>query len=216
MRLYLSSYRLGPSPEYLAALAGKNKRVALILSAGDAWGDEAHRGRVIEQTAMFREIGMEVTDVDLRTYVDRSAELEDHLQNYGSVWLAGGNTFVLRRAMYDSGFDRIVTRMLRDDAIAYGGYSAGICVLAPSLRGLELVDDPAEVAQAFEKDVIWDGLGLLSYVPVPHFQSGQPESEMVDKVVSFLEAGRVPYRALRDGEVIYINGDSEKLLGTPG
>ncbi len=95
--------------------------------------------------------------------------------------------------MYDCGFDRTVTRMLRDDAIAYGGYSAGICVLAPSLRGLELVDDPAEVAQACKRDVIWDGLGLLPYVPVPHFRSGHPESEMVDKVVSFhLKADACP------------------------
>ena len=36
-----------------------------------------------------------------------------------------------------------VIRLLADDAVAYGGYSAGICVLAPTLRGLEGVDNPA-------------------------------------------------------------------------
>jgi len=50
--------------------------------------------------------------------------------------------------MSDSGFDRIVTGMLENDAIAHGGYSAGIRVFAPSLEGLHLVYDTAEVEQA--------------------------------------------------------------------
>ena len=114
--------------------------------------------------------------------------------------------------MHDSGFDRITTEMLEEDAIVYGGYSAGICVLAPSLRGLELVDDPAEVEQTFQKEVIWDGLGLLSYTPVPHFQSEHIESEKVNKVVSFLKSGGFQYKTLRDGEVIISDGQAETLI----
>ena len=186
--------------------------MALVLNAGDLWGDQAHAYRVIEQTEMFAETGMEVTDVDLRDYVDRKAGLEQRLRTYGSVWVAGGNTFVLRRAMYDSGFDRIITRMLEDDAIAYGGYSAGICVLAASLMGLHLVDDPTEVEQAFHRGAIWDGLGILPYTPIPHYQSGHLESEMIDKVVSYLKREGVAYKTLRDGEAIVIDGQSEALL----
>ena len=194
------------------ALAGRERRVALILSAGDAWGDAVHDTRVGEQTAMLRGIGLEAADIDLRKYFGRSKELEGELAGYGSVWVAGGNTFVLRRAMYDSGFDRIITRMLREDAIVYGGYSAGICVLAPSLRGLELVDDPAELAQAYGKEILWDGLGVLPYTPVPHFQSELPESKQIDDVVEFLERRHMPYKTMRDGEVIYVDGDSESLI----
>jgi dipeptidase E len=126
------------------------------------------------------------------------------MRNCGSVWVAGGNIFVLRRVMQDSGFDRIMTDMLGEYAIVYAGYSAGICVLAQSLRGLELVDDPAEVEQTFQKEVILDGLGLLPYTPVPHFQSQHVESEKVNAVVSFLKSEGVPYKTLR-----------QKLGGTP-
>jgi hypothetical protein len=66
-------------------MAGRNTRVALILNAGDLWGDQTHAYRVIEQTEMFAETGMEVTDVDLREYVDRQAALEQCLRTYGSV-----------------------------------------------------------------------------------------------------------------------------------
>jgi dipeptidase E len=193
-------------------MAGSNTRVALILNAGDLWGDQAHAYRVMEQTEMFAETGMDVADVDLREYVDRQAALERCLRTYGSVWVAGGNTFVLRRAMYDSGFDRIITRMLEDDAIAYGGYSAGICVLAASLKGLHLVDDPAEVEQAFHREAIWDGLGVLPYTPVPHYQSAHMESEIVDRVVSYLKLKGMAYKTLRDDEAIVIDGNSEVLL----
>jgi dipeptidase E len=193
-------------------MAGSNNRAAVILNAGDLWGDQAHAYRVIEQTEMFAEAGMEATDVDLRDYVDRKARLERRLRTYGSVWVAGGNTFVLRRAMYDSGFDQIITKMLEDDAIAYGGCSAGICVLAASLKGLHLVDDPAKVEEAFHREVIWDGLGILPYTPVPHFQSDNMESEMVDQVVSYLKREGVAYKTLRDGEAIVIDGQTEALL----
>jgi dipeptidase E len=195
-------------------MADSNNRVALILNAGDLWGDQAHAYRVIEQTEMFAGSGMDVTDVDLQDYVDQKAGLEQRLRTYGSVWVAGGNTFVLRRAMHDSGFDSIITGMLEDDAIAYGGYSAGICVLAASLKGLHLVDDPAEVEKAFHRAVIWDGLGILPYTPVPHYQSDQMESEMIDKVVSCLKLEGLAYKTLRDGEAIVVDGQYEALLET--
>ena len=197
-------------------MAGREKRVALILNASDAWGDAVHDTRVDEQTAMLRGIGLEAADIDLRKYFGRGKELEGELAGYGSVWVAGGNTFVLRRAMYDSGFDRTITRMLRDDAIAYGGYSAGICVLAPTLRGLELVDDPAELALAYGKEILWDGLGILPYTPVPHFQSELPESKQIDDVVEFLEHMQMPYKTMRDGDVIVIDRDSESLIEATG
>ncbi len=115
--------------------------------------------------------------------------------------------------MYDSGFERIITKLLEEDVIAYGGYSAGICVLAAGLKGLDLVDDPAEVQRVFPGGAIWDGLGLLPYTPVPHFQSKHLESEMIDAVVSFLQSSGVSYRTLKDGEAIVIDGESETLLG---
>jgi dipeptidase E len=41
-----------------------------------------------------------------------------------------------------SGLDNVLRRFaIEDNGILYGGYSAGICVLSPSLKGLELVDD---------------------------------------------------------------------------
>src|SRR5919204_1876866 len=47
-------------------------------------------------------------------------------------------------------------------------YSAGPCMLGPTLRRFELVDEPEEVSRMYGVPPIWDGLGVLDYVIVPH------------------------------------------------
>jgi dipeptidase E len=55
------------------------------------------------------------------------------------------DVFMLRYALDRSGADAVFRELLAADALVYAGYSAGPCVLSPSLRGLELVDDPGAV-----------------------------------------------------------------------
>lgn len=59
--------------------------------------------------------------------------------------------------------------LLSRDALACGGYSA--CVLAPSLRGLETVDDAGAVPRIYGAGPVWEGLGVLDHAMVPHYQS---------------------------------------------
>ncbi|MFF5209060.1 Type 1 glutamine amidotransferase-like domain-containing protein [Streptosporangium sp. NPDC000396] len=87
----------------------------------------------------------------------------------------------------------------------YAGYSAGCCVLAPSLRGLELVDDPGAVRELYGADPLWDGLGLLEYAIVPHYRSEHPESEAVELVAAHYRTENVRHRTLRDGQAIVID-----------
>jgi dipeptidase E len=104
--------------------------------------------------------------------------------------------------------------MLRADAAVYGGYSAGVCVLIPSLRGLEIVDDPEAVTQVYGDRPIWDGLGVLDHAIVPHFDSpDHPESEACGRVAAHYRATGVPHRTLRDGEVLVIDGHDVAICG---
>ena len=65
----------------------------------------------------------------------------DKLAGFDVVWVRGGNIFVLRRALADTGADTVLIDLLQRDAIVYGGYSAGPCVLGPDLTALAYVDD---------------------------------------------------------------------------
>ena len=112
------------------------------------------------------------------------------------------NAFVLRRAMKQSGFDDVITGMLERDEIVYGGFSAGAVVATPTLRGIELMDDPAAVPAGYDPEVVWDGLGLIDYSIVPHFRSPHVESAAAERAVRHMMGRGMRYRALRDGEVI--------------
>ncbi len=214
MRLYLSSFRIGNCPEHLVAMARGDDRVAVIANSMDGASDEVREQAVARELDALAAIGFVAEEIDLRRYFADSAPLAADLRRFGTIWVRGGNTFVLRDALARSRADRELIRMLRADAAVYGGYSAGVCVLIPSLRGLEIVDDPEAVTQVYGDRPIWDGLGVLDHAIVPHFDSpDHPESEACGRVAAHYRATGVPHRTLRDGEVLVIDGHDVAICG---
>lgn len=213
MRLYLSSYGLGNYSKELIKLIGANKNIVIIGNAGDHYGNKKERRESIKrQTDSLSSIGLIPQEIDLRKYFGKEKELENKLKKFGAVWIKGGNTFVLRKAMSLSGFDKIIKRKLKKDEIVYAGYSAGWCVLSKSLKGLEIVDNPKDNAEGYPKKIIWSGLGIIDYTACPHYKSDHPESADVDKEVKYYKDNKIPYKTLRDGEVIVVNGNKEKIF----
>lgn len=166
-------------------------------------------------------MGLQPSELDLREYFglgDGGQAVVSRLNDTGLLWVRGGNSFVLRKAAAASGFDRAVPELLSRDALVYGGYSAGVCLLAPTLAGIELCDDPHETPDGYEglpHDI--DGLAVLPFAVAPHFRSpDHPETALVDEVVeSFLEH-RIPFVALRDGDVILQNATGVRVLPCTG
>jgi dipeptidase E len=169
----------------------------------------------VEQDKIFlKDHGFSAERLDLREYFGtRNLNLlKLKLQSFGLVWVRGGNTFVLRRAMKQSGFDELIIKMLKNDELVYGGFSAGACVVGSTLKGLEEVDNPLEVPEEYFSEVVWEALGLVPYAIAPHFESNHPESDAVSKVISSFKEHNQDFRALRDGEAILIDGDHESLI----
>jgi len=215
MRLFLSSYLWGDHPEKLIELVGGGpKKCLVVTNASDIYPESGIVEHYEEAKRSIEGKGFEVERLDLKNYFDgsRREELIKLMKSCNFVWVTGGNTFVLRRAMKQSGFDEIILEMLNNDEIVYGGYSAGSCVMGSTLKGLEFVDDPNSVPEKYDPDVIWEGLNLVPYVFVPHYKSGHPETELVDKTVKYLDEKKIPYKTFRDGQAVIIEGDQEKFL----
>lgn len=203
MQLYLSSYRFGDKPQLLADLVGKNKRIAIIFNALDVYPDgERKETNLQRELDGLIQIWLEPEMLDLRDYFDKPLELEEKMKSYGAVWVLGGNTFTLRRAYKESGMDNWLIRNLNNKQFVYGGYSAGVCVLSPSLTGLEIVDEPNIVPEGYKEEVIWKGVGIIDFAFAPHYRSDHPESESVEKEVQYYQKNNVKHRTLHDGEVI--------------
>ena len=213
MRLYLSSERLGERAGALLAMLG-GSRVAVIANGFDgasAMAREIYRAEIYDPIAEFASLGLEASHLDLRAHFGDTPSLRRRLAGYDLVWVMGGNCFVLRRAMKQSGFDSVIRDLLENDTLAYGGYAAGAVVAGPSLRGLELMDDPFELPEGYDEPLVWSGLGLTAFSIVPHYRSRHPEAAAAEKVVSYMRARRTRFRAISDGEVIVQMGILERL-----
>ena len=204
MKLYLSSYYFGDHPTDFSNLIGDNKKVAIIMNATDISPSDKHSIYLDREVAKMAELDLDAEELDLRQYFDNNDNLGAKLNEYGAVWVMGGNTFVLRRAMKQSSFDKLIVEKIKDDSIIYGGFSAGSCVTSRTLHGIELIDNPNEIAEGYDTDVIWDGLGLIDYSIVPHFNSEHKESVVMNDVVKYFIDNNLPYKTLRDGEAIVI------------
>src|SRR5262245_7787941 len=138
MKLYLSSHRIGREPHTMLTASASNARVAVIQNAQDCWTDSATRRSVLDrECADLISIGLQPVEVDLRRFFGRQSELERDLRDYSYCWVCGGNSLVLRRALRSSGLDEILRKLAgQEEVLTYGGYSAGICVLTPTLEGI--------------------------------------------------------------------------------
>lgn len=203
MQLYLSSYRLGNDSSFLKKWCSEhNNNIVVIPNAADHLEDgEEKTNKIIDKCRDLEMIGFKTRVVDLRNYFNKKDELFEELKNENTFYVIGGNSFVLRTAMKLSGFDDYIRSKTDDDNFLYSGFSAGICVLAPGMQGLELVDDP-NIDPYHTSSTDWDGVGILDYLPVPHYKSEHPETIMVEKTVEYLVENNIRFRTLRDGEVI--------------
>lgn len=197
MKLYLSSYRI-PTPEELFALLPMPPTecsVAIIPNAKDYKLPEERAKSLDELIYDLAKFGFKTDVVDLREYEDDAENLRAALIGHEALWLAGGNTFMLRSEMRRSGLDQAI-RPLLENGVVYCGESAGAIVAGRTLEGSEDADDPD---LADEKIV--DGLGLLDKIIVPHADS----PDYVEYI------NKMKKTHANDPDVIYLN-DNQALV----
>ena len=212
MKLYLSSYRLGNDVDLLKEWNVNNKKILVIPNAADVFPDgEGKTAKTIDKCKDLEALGFETKILDLRDYFNKEKELNEYLKNYNSFYVIGGNTFVLRQAMKLSGFDKFLIEKKDAPDYLYAGFSAGICVLASDLHGIHLVDEPEKDPYNYG-ETIWSGVGLIDYMPVPHYDTpNHPESPLMYDVVKYMDEHGLPYKTLHDGDVIIEDSELKQL-----
>jgi dipeptidase E len=213
MRLFLSSFRAGKHAKELIKLVGSGTEFAYISNAKDYKNSGDRKAKIKENLDYWRSIGLKPVEVDLRPNFHKSGA-EGLLKNYGFIWLGGGNAFLLRRALSYTGADRYLYDAVRKNEVILGGESAGAIITGPTLRFSEVENDMEDsqfyTPEPYLKNVIWEGLNLVDFVPVPHFDS--PGYVGIDEYVDNLEKEKIPYKKMTDEHAILINGDKEEFL----
>jgi dipeptidase E len=204
MKYYLSSFKIGNDVQKFKELFLKNTKIGFIPNALDFTGVDKKKVKTHIESD-FQELcmlGLQVEMLNLSSYFGKYSDLERKVGELGAVWVCGGNVFVLRQAMQLSGFDKLLKDLSLKDDFLYSGYSAGCCVLSPNLNTYKIVDDSTDTPYQEQDTVIWEGIGLINYAFLPHFDSDHPESSAIDKEIEFCKVNNIPYKALRDGEAL--------------
>ena len=212
MKLYLSSQKLGNSPTHLLKLLKNNNTVIVANALDDK--PKAHRdNRVENEIQTLKSIGLNPEELDLRNYFSNPEKLSKYLKSKSLIWVRGGNTFILRRAMLESNFDQIVLPLIKNNKLVYGGYSAALLVASKDLFGVELVDNPNLVPKGYSRSIQpKDGLGLLDFHLIPHFESNEPYAKDIVQHRNCLHNNGRCVVTLRDGEVYVFNNGRGEII----
>ena len=163
-----------------------------------------HEGYAAKARTSFAALGHELTSV--HTCKDQVQAVHDA----GAVFIGGGNTFRLLKALYDHD----LLEPIRSRALAgmpYIGSSAGTNVATLSIRttnDMPIVQPPSFTA-----------LQLVPFQINPHYLDPDPGSKHMgetreERLRQFHEEHATPVLALREGCMLRVEGQRAELLGS--
>lgn len=178
----------------------KGMRVAFISTAADPYKDksfvENDRNKLIE-------MGLEIIDYDIKK--KNASQLLSDLNDFNVIFVSGGNTFYLLEKIRESGFDKIIKKLL-SKRIIYIGSSAGSIVVGPSLEPIKSLDDPS-IAKKLKS---FEGLGIVDFVVLPHTDNPKYSSK-AQKIIKDYGADFqiVP---LKDSQAVLVEDSEYRVL----
>src|SRR2546423_10113994 len=163
-------------------------------------------GYAARATARFAAMGYEMTSAHNATDPDRA------VSEAGAIFIGGGNTFRLVKALQDLGFIDPIRRRVRDGA-PYIGSSAGSNVAGPTIKTTK--DMPIVQPRSF------DSLGLVPFQISPHFQDPDPNSTHMgetqeERILQFLEEDQTPVVGIRESAWLVCENSAITLKGDAG
>ncbi|GHU07297.1 hypothetical protein FACS189431_1620 [Alphaproteobacteria bacterium] len=212
MRLFLASQDFGNYIKELHELVGDNKKMLVVINARDA---KPWKWSGSKDEKYYTDSGFETTELDLRKYFGKPEELRKYIDEFrpGQIYVLGGNSFLLMRAMAQSGLDKIIKSDIEKDKYVYSGHSAGSCVAGPDIRrqAIHGWDDKDLVLDGYQKKVVWECLGLVDFRVVPHYDLAR-KHDVTRELADILEKYGLKYLTLNDSDVYIVNGDKKEVL----
>jgi dipeptidase E len=163
-------------------------------------------GYAAKAAARFEAIGYELKSAHV------AGDPEKALAEADAIFIGGGNTFRLLKALQDLGFIEPIRRRVRE-GMPYIGSSAGSNVAGPTIRTTN--DMPIVQPRSFE------ALGLVPFQLNPHFQDPDPNSTHMgetreERIIQFHEENETAVLGLREGAWVRATKGSVMLGGNNG
>lgn len=184
----------------IRAFLGARRRVLFVPYA--LADHDGYAARARKAFAAFGHDLVSVHEVD---------EPVDAVLSGDAVFVGGGNTFRLLKALYDRGLFGPLRRRAVQDGMPYIGSSAGTNVATLSIRttnDMPIVQPPSLTA-----------LGLVPFQINPHYLDPDPNSTHMgetreERLRQFHEEQVVPVLAMREGCMLRVEGGRAELRGS--
>ncbi len=211
MKLLLTSEGGFPNPDLVAAtcdLVGKPAEeisFAVINEAYPAQGGDK-RWVVMQLNALSTKFGGDLEFLNLRAL--SFAQVEERLAGCDAVYCVGGHTDFLMRTVVDSGFDKIIQRVL--ETKVWVGSSAGSMIIGHRAPILDL-SRPLSDGETYGVESY---LELVDLAISPHIGRDGYPSNLAELTETHGEGLSVPIFGLRDDAAVMINGDQVSVIGS--
>jgi len=141
--------------------------------------------------------------------IHTAADAQQAVTDAEAVFIGGGNTFRLLKALYDSDVLQTIRHRVAE-GMPYIGSSAGSIVACPTLKTTK--DMPVVQPPSFE------ALGLVSFQISPHYLDPDPSSTHMgetqqERIMQFLEENEEPVVGLREGSILRVQDGVVTLKG---
>ena len=164
---------------------------------------DAYAARAKER---FTKMGYELSSIHTSAHPVRA------VRDAEAIFIGGGNTFRLLKALYDFHLLDPIRQRVRD-GMPYIGSSAGSNVAAPTIKttnDMPIVQPPSFAA-----------LGLVWFQINPHYLDADKNSTHMgetreERLLQFLEEDSTPIAALREGAMLRVEDGITVLKGSSG
>jgi dipeptidase E len=140
------------------------------------------------------------------------SDTREAIEQTDAIFVGGGNTFRLLKALQDLDLLDRIRRKVKDGA-PYIGSSAGSNVAGPTIKTTK--DMPIVQPRSF------DSLGLVPFQISPHFQDPDRNSRHMgetqeERILQFLEENQTPVVGIREGAWLVCENSAVTLKGDAG
>ena len=172
-----------------------------ILYIPLAWKSGIYDGCLKWFTSTFGVLG----DFKIEMWTTLDNKTNEDLNDFGAIYIGGGNTYLLLAKLKQSGFDSLLKNFIDSGGIVYGG-SAGAIILGNNIS-------TALIGQDADENIVGltdlSGLNLINDFAIQcHFQDNQ-----INEIKAYSVKNKVPIIALPERTGLYIADDQAKVVG---
>jgi dipeptidase E len=172
-------------------------RILYMTTASKKVGDTSYVERTRQK---MNELNFSFTEYDIVGKTEE--ELKKALNSHDIVYVEGGNTFYLLKAVRDTGFEKIVKEAIENDLV-YWGVSAGSYIACPSII-------MATWSDRFDRCGVtdWTAMNLVPFLIKAHYTPDMLET-LKEKSMDL----QLPLRMLNDKQVVLVKDGEVQLIG---